>query len=345
MRRLLALLLCLWLAAPAALAGQTEIRLSFAGDCTLGGHEDWMNYRSGTFKVMAEEQGYAYFFEHAREIFSQDDLTLVNLEGVLQDHARGRNRALKWQFRGDPAYAEILRLGSIEMVTLGNNHTRDFGQIGLQSTMDALDQAGIAWCHERVASFYEKDGVRLAFIGYWGPDFRKQKDGFAAFVQQLRQQGADAVILNYHGGQQYRQKHRQSQTEDMRFAIDCGVDLVIGHHPHVLQGMEVYKNRSIVYSLGNFCYGGNRQPRAVEYPSMVLSVALRFDEAGYQSQQLTIHPYRISGTAPRNNYQPLPADDQQAAEVMAIIQADTPYELQPYVPGQGAPQAEVFAHD
>lgn len=78
---------------------------------------------------------------------------------------------------------------------------------------------------------------------------------------------------------------------------------------------------------------------------MILSVSLRFDEAGYQSQQLTIHPYRISGTAPRNNYQPLPADEKQAKEVMAIIQADTPYELAPYVPGTGAVQPELFKNN
>ena len=342
-RRGLALLLLALLAcAPLAGAATREIRISFAGDCTLGGHEDWMSYRIGTFKVMAAEQGYAYFLAQALPVFGQDDLTVVNLEGVLQADSKGRNKQLKWNFRGDPAYTEILKLGSVEMVTLGNNHTRDFGAVGLQSTKEALDQAGILWCHEETASFYEKDGIRLAFLGYWGDDFRKAKPGFAAQVQQLKAQGAHAVILNYHGGQQYRQQHRQSQTEDMRYAIDCGVDLVIGHHPHVLQGMEIYQNRSIVYSLGDFCYGGNRKPRAVEYPTMILSVALRFGEAGYLSQQLTILPYRISGTAPRNNYQPLPADDRQAAEVMAIIQADTPYALAPYVPGQGAVQPELF---
>lgn len=346
-RRLILLLLVLMLLpfAP-AMAEECEIRLSFAGDCTLGGDESWMNYSIGTFKVMAAEQNASYFLEKARPIFEADDLTVVNLEGVLADSARGQNKALKWQFRGATEYAEILTLGSVEMVTLGNNHSLDFGSVGLQSTMDTLDRAGIAYCYEDIVSFYEKDGIRLAFIGYWGPDFRKQQSGFAEMVQDLKaNQGVDAVILNYHGGQQYRNRHRASQTEDMRFAIDCGVDLVIGHHPHVLQGMEIYKNRSIVYSLGNFCYGGNRKPREAEYPSMVLSVSLFFDEKGYQSQQLTVHPFRISGTAPRNNYQPLPADDGQAAEVMRIIQADTPYELAPYVPGLGAVQKRLYTSD
>lgn len=347
MRRALAVLLLIGLLLPgAALADRQEIRLSFAGDCTLGGHEDWMNYSIGTFKVIAQEQGFSYFFEKCRHIFGEDDLTLVNLEGVLADSPKGRDKSRKWQFRGDPRYAEILALGGIEMVTLGNNHTGDFGKTGLAATKQALEAQGIAYCVDDTVSCYEKDGIRLAFLGFWGPDFRKQKDWFREKVRQLKEEeGVHAVILNYHGGNQYRHKHNKSQQADVRFAVDCGADLVIGHHPHVLQGMEVYRNRSIVYSLGDFCYGGNRKPRKAEYPAMVLSVSLYFDEGRYDGQRLTIHPFRISGTSPRNNYQPLPADEEQAQEVMQLIQADTPFPLQPYAPGMGAAQAEVPAHE
>ncbi|NLD34022.1 MAG: CapA family protein [Clostridiales bacterium] len=348
MRRLLAALLaaCLLMAGlPAARAEQRVIRLSFAGDCTLGGHEDWMSYSIGTFKVMAEEQGdYGYFLKHAREIFAQDDLTMVNLEGVLADSAKGRNLDKKWQFRGATDYVNILTLGSVEAVTLGNNHSEDFGRTGLQSTTDTLDAAGIGWCKDEDVYIYEKDGVRLAFLGFWQTGFTRARKWLPERIRQLKQEeGCAAVIINYHGGQQYRQRHNRQQEDDLRFAIDSGADLVIGHHPHALQGIEVYKGRSIVYSLGNFCYGGNRKPRAVEYPSMILGVELRFDGTQYLGQQLTIHPWRISGTAPRNNYQPLPATPEQAAEVMGIIQADSDFELMPYVAGQGAVQAFVPA--
>lgn len=346
MKRSLALLILISLLLPsAALAERQEIRLTFAGDCTLGGHEGWMDYSIGTFKVMAEQQPWAYFFEKSRHLFEGDDLTIVNLEGVLADSPKGRDKSRKWQFRGDPKYAEILKLGNIEMVTLGNNHSGDFGRIGLAATKEALEAQGIQYCVDEAVSFFEKDGIRLAFFGFWGPDFRKRQDWFKAEVKRLKEkEGVHAVILNYHGGNQYRHKHNKSQAADMRFAIDCGVDLVIGHHPHVLQGLEIYQDRSIVYSLGNFCYGGNRKPRKVEYPAMVLSVSLYFDESGYSGQRLTIHPFQISGTSPRNNYQPLPADDVQAEEAMAIIQADTPFDLEPYLPGQGAAQVEVPAH-
>jgi len=318
------------------------IRLSFAGDCTLGGHEGWMNYSIGTFKVMAQQQEDDYFFRESQAIFAQDDFTFVNLEGVLADSARGLNKAAKWNFRGETRYVNILLAGSVEGVTLGNNHSLDFGKTGLQSTQDTLDAAGIAWTYNDSACLFEKDGHTIAFLGYWVSDFQRARPTLAQTIAGLKAEGADAVVVNYHGGQQYRTKHKASQTEDMRFAVDSGADLVIGHHPHALQGMEVYKERMIVYSLGNFCYGGNRKPRAVEYPSMVLGAEMFFDSLGFLGVRLTIHPSASPSTAPRNNYQPFPVNGEWAEEVMDLIQADTPFTLQPYVEGQGAAQLPVM---
>lgn len=345
LKRALTLAAALLLLIPAALAQETTIRLSFAGDTTLGGHEGWMDYSIGTFKVMAQEQGdYGYFLKYAREIFEQDDLTFVNLEGVLADSSKGQDKNKKWQFRGTTEYVDILTLGSVEAVTLANNHARDFGNPGLESTRQALDAAGIGWAMDQDVFIFEKDGVKLAFIGLWWSTFPRYRDWLGAEIPRLKaQEGVDAVIFNYHGGKQYVLKHNKEQEEAMRFAIDSGADLAVGHHPHVLQGIETYKGRSIVYSLGDFCYGGNRKPRTIEYPTMILGVEMTFDTQGYKSQRLTIHPYRISGTAPRNNYQPLPAQGEQIQEVIDILQADTPFPLNPYVEGQGAVQDMLYA--
>jgi len=340
---LMVLVALLMLLAPLAQAGELDsIRLSFAGDCTLGGHEGWMNYSIGTFKVMAQQQNYDYFLRETQHLFARDDFTFVNLEGVLADSPRGLNKNTKWNFRGATDYVNILLEGSVEGVTLGNNHSLDFGKVGLASTQATLDEAGIVWAYNDQPAFFEKDGRTIAFLGYWVSDFQRARPGLAEAIAGLKAQGAQAVVVNYHGGQQYRQKHKASQTEDMRFAIDAGADLVIGHHPHALQGMEIYQERMIVYSLGNFCYGGNRKPRVVEYPSMVLGAELLFDGQGFAGARLTIHPFRISGTAPRNNYQPYPVSGEWAQEVMDIIQADTPFALNPFVEGQGAVQDAVM---
>ncbi len=343
---ILFLLLMLCLVAPVTHAEGTDILFSFAGDCTLGGDESWMNYSIGTFKVMAQEQdNYAYFLEKAQPHFASDDFTIVNLEGVLADSAKGLNPSTKWNFRGATEYVDILTLGSVEAVTLGNNHTADFGKTGLASTKETLQKAGIPYALDEETFVLEKEGVKVGFIGFYGPTYRRYGKKLPALINKLKQEeGCAAVVLMYHGGTQYRVKHNKQQQEDLRYAIDAGADLVIGHHPHALQGIEVYNNRNIVYSLGNFCYGGNRKPREVEYESMVLQAKLSFDEQGvYQSQQLTIHPYHISATRPRNNYQPFPLTGEDAHKAMATIQGDTPFALNPFVEGLGAVQQEVPA--
>ncbi|NLO15661.1 MAG: CapA family protein [Clostridiales bacterium] len=346
MKRLLAFTVMMLLLSPLALARGEGVTMlfSFAGDTTLGGHEGWMDYSKGTFKVMAQEQGYGYFLKEALPHFSNDDLTMLNLEGVLADSGEGQNKNVNWNFRGTTDYAAILTLGSVEAVTLGNNHTADYGEAGLKSTKDALDAAGILYSLDDKAFIFEKDGVKVGFMGFTASSYVNYKALLPRMIADLKEkENCSAVVLQYHGGKQYRQTHNNKQTEDMRYAVDSGADLVIGHHPHVLQGMEIYQGRTIVYSLGDFCYGGNRKPRESEYPTMVLQAALTFEEGGrYQSQQLTIHPYQISATRPRNNYQPYPVFGDMAEEVLALIQKDTPFTLNPFVPGLGAVQERVF---
>lgn len=318
----------------------TTIKLSFAGDCTLGGDERWMNYSLGTFKVMREQvNDDTYFLEKCRDIFASDDLTVVNLEGVLSDSDKGKVEGKKWNFRGSTDSVSILTLGSVEAVTLGNNHSGDYGRFGLDATRQALRDAGIQYCLDEESFIYEKEGVRIAFLGFWETAFRAKADWLKREITRLKtEEGCQAVVILYHGGSQYQLKHKNSQTEDAHYAIDIGADLFIGHHPHVLQGMEIYKNRHIIYSLGDFCYGGNRKPRAMEYPSMVAGFELQFKNGEYMGQQLTIHPFRISGTAPRNNYQPYPVQGEEAADVMNILQNDSAHTLAAYVPGLGARQ-------
>lgn len=341
-KRVFTLLLLAALALTPLVPAETVMRLHFVGDCTLGGHEGWMGYSIGTFKVMAEKQGnYGYFLEKCLPLFQNDDFTIANLEGVLADTPKGLNKSTKWNFRGATEYVSVLTLGSVEAVTLGNNHTGDFGKPGLHSTKDALTAAGILYSIDEESFVLEKDGVRVGFLGFSAGRYGRYKKKLPGLISALKNdQGCAAVVLQYHGGQQYSMRHNKKQTEDMRYAVDCGADLVIGHHPHVLQGIEQYKNRHIVYSLGDFCYGGNRKPRAIEYPTMVLGVDLHFDAQGaYAGQRLTIHPFHISATRPRNDYRPCPVSGKDADEVMRIIADDTPFPLAPYQEGAGAVQA------
>lgn len=125
---------------------------------------------------------------------------------------------------------------------------------------------------------------------------------------------------------------------------------MVGTHPHVLQGIEVYKNRLIFYSLGNFVFGGNKSPQsdkktAKQIPTALMSVELQFDQNQLYSTRLTIHPYYETGDEQINNYQPVPVTGDKAQRVMDILQSDTPFTLKPFIEGEGAVQDIIYAND
>ena len=143
---------------------QKQIRLTFAGDVTIGS-EEYLREKDFSLVSFAEREGYSYFFENVRELFSKDDLTIVNLEGVLSDSNDGENKEKTYRFRGDPEYTQILTSGSVEMVNLANNHTMDFGERGYLDTKSALTQDSILFFGGRETIIFEKNGIRIAFLG------------------------------------------------------------------------------------------------------------------------------------------------------------------------------------
>lgn len=331
---LLLLLLC---AAPAA-RGET-ITMTFVGDCTLGCDITWLK-DARAFTNVIDREGMDYPFALVRDVFERDDLTVVNLEGVLADTNEGRMGGRKYNFRGPTAYAQILSGSSVELATLGNNHINDFGQAGRESTMAALTAAGVGYAFNDDAFIFEKDGIRIAVLSYISNVFERNVENLPALVASLEEEkGCAAVVLCLHAGVEYSFTHGREQQRWAQKAIDAGVDLVIGHHPHVLQGVGVYNNRNIVYSLGNFCFGGNRHIIARQSHSLAVQVEMAFEDGVYTGQRMTLLPAINTGSYDANNYQPYWATGELAQEVMDILQSDTDYELAPYVEGVGAVQA------
>lgn len=330
------LCLCLLLALVAPARAEKTITLTFAGDVTLGS-EEWLREEDYSFVSFQREHGDAYFFEKVKPLFERDDLTVVNLEGVLSDSSEGENTKKTYRFRGPSSFAKILTCGDIEMVNLANNHTMDYGERGYADTQKALDAEGIAHFGGREVSFFEKDGVKLAFLGLsYTEATRAEKKWMEKEIARLkREEGVSAVIFTYHGGQEYGEARTEKQAEMARLAVDAGADLVIMHHAHVVQGMSVLDNRSVCYSLGNFCFGGNKNVRAME--SLVVVAELTFSEEGvYMGQQLTLYPAHISGTQPRSNYQPcLVTDEASVRKVMRRVQRDTRFTLEAFDAGIG----------
>lgn len=338
---LAAMLLMLTLQGGCALA-DTTVRLTFAGDVTLGG-EERVREEDDSFDSFAQAYGYDYFFAQVRALFEQDDLTIVNLEGVLSDSSADENMEKTYRFRGPAAFAEILTQGSVEMVNLANNHSLDYGERGLEDTRRALAAAGVSEFGRRSVAIYEKDNARIAFFGLSYSDMRRADRRWAAqeIARLKREEGVSAAVFVFHAGREYSRARTDKQQEYARDAVRAGADLVVMHHPHVVQGMSVMDNRSVLYSLGNFCFGGNRNVRAME--SLVAVAEMTFsDEGVYLGQQITLYPAHISGTKPRSNFQPCLVSGADGRRVMRLVQADTRFTLSPFDEALGYARQEYL---
>ncbi len=331
--------------AEAAETKERTLLITFTGDVTLGSEEAYRS-RPSSFESTQAREGDSYFMANFQDLFQNDDLTVINLEGVISDSPAGENKKKEFRFRGSPSLLSILKVSSIEACNLSNNHMQDYGSAGYASTMEELDKAGISHFGYRDSYIFEKDGLRVAFFGIVSPKITSILPDAKKEIARLKEEGVNAVVFVFHMGTEYGKRRNDLQERYARDVIDAGADLVIMHHPHVLQGMEIYKNRSICYSLGNFCFGGNariknRTGHDTESTSeplrtAVVQAALTFSAEGkYLGQQLAIYPAHISGTFPESNFQPVRVYGEEAQDVMYLIQRDSDYTLNPYTDEAG----------
>jgi len=317
--------------AMAVTEGETEVRLTFGGDCTLGG--DGSGARR--FAKAIRANGPEYPFANLLTLFANDDLTLVNLEGVLSD--RNLPRADKeFTFKGKPSYAAILTLGSVECVSLANNHALDYGAAGKRDTVTALETENVAYCDDTAVTVLEKDGVR---VGFTASGLRFDRDAYLRQVEALAAVGCTAIVHVMHMGVEYADALSAAQVSTARFLAEHGAALVVGHHPHVVQGLAVYGNTTVAYSLGNCVFGGNDDPR--DYDACLLSATLRFTDGTLESQQVSLWPISVSGSAKSNDYQPVLLSGGDARRVLAKMQETSDFTLSPFTDGQGALQPAV----
>ena len=337
MKRAAAVLLAILLTLGLCMSAGAEkiVTLSFAGDCTLGCGEDDKHYIKENFDAIIAEEGYKYCFANFYDLFSQVDCTVVNCEGVFQNTKDGEKKSKSFRFRGTEDFVNIFKEGSIEAVSLSNNHTFDYSTAGFNNTKRVIEEAGIGWTNEDEVWIFEKDGIRIAFGSvyysvYWDSYVKIQKK-----LLQLRENGeVNAVVMLVHAGTEYFPRHVDQQDQFAEFFIkQAKADLVIMHHPHVLQGIRILNNRSIFYSLGNFVFGGyykvtsgNNNTNSLY--TMAVQVKMYFTEDGkYKGQQAVIYPAYDSGTYPINNYQPIRVSAEEAIPVIEAIQYDTQWKL------------------
>ena len=300
---------------PAPKPEEIQITISAAGDASLGNY--YGQGYSGSFRETYDRlQDYNYFFENVYDIFSADDMTIVNLEGMLT-HAQERREEQEYCISGDPEFVNILTAGSVEAVSMGNNHRPDYLQQGSDDTVKVLEETGIPYAYDQYTGIYETpQGVQIGFVSVCVT--REEPTGekyLEEGITRLREAGCDLVFACCHWGIE-REYHPNDFQKDLgRKCIDWGADLVIGHHPHVIQGIEEYRGKYIVYSLGNFCFGANRNPK--DKDCLIVQQTFTFIDGALQDETvLKVIPCSVSSVSDRNDYKPTPAEGKAAGRIL-----------------------------
>ncbi len=322
MRKIAGWIFALLLVPAAAAQAETEIVLTFGGDCVLGTREEWMG-TPGNFLDIVDQNGLDWCFSGIAELFAADDLTLVNLECVLQDDSTGHNFKKQHTFRGKTAYTRMLTGASVEAVNVANNHFVDYGQSGRTSTLSALDAAGVYYCGYRHLFVYEMDGIKIGFGGCRETVFYEENKAYIyRDIQKLQALGCDAVVYSCHWGTEYSPLHNKRQETMAQYAINSGADIVVGTHAHVPQGVENRDGCVVLYGLGNLVFGGTQE--LATFDALLARATLRFtDDHQYRGVQIELIPVLTSGSAPVNDFRPVPATGEAAARILSLVQADS----------------------
>ena len=302
-------------AAKAAQKDPVSLTISVVGDCTLGTDETF-DYDT-SLNAYYNSNGKDYFFQNVKSIFAADDLTIANFEGTLTDSDAREDKT--FAFKAPAEYAQILTSGSIEAVNTANNHSHDYGDQSYTDTLTALDNEGITHFGYDDTAVMDIKGVKVGLVGiYELNDHLGREQQLKDNIAKVKADGAELVIVIFHWGNETETVPDTNQMTLGRLAIDEGADLVCGHHPHVLQGIETYKGKNIVYSLGNFCFGGNSSPSDMD--TMIFQQTFTITSNGVQADNVTnIIPCSISSAEGYNNYQPTPATGDEATRIKAKI--------------------------
>lgn len=294
---------------------ETTIKISAAGDFTLGTDETF-GYE-GTFVHEADKSGLAHFVGGLNDIFKNDDLTTVNLETTLT--TANKKAEKKFRFKGDPSYTEILTLGGIEAVNLANNHIHDYLEQGYQDTIANLKKRNIGYFGYEHKYLTTVKDIKIGALGYEGwNDTTEIRSQVSQDIQKLREQGAQIILVHFHWGIEREYVPTEEQKSLARSTIDAGADLILGHHPHVVQGIEEYNGKFIVYSLGNFMFGGNRNPSDKDTYVFQQIFHLRNGELTDQ-KEIKVVPFSISSVTHRNDYRPTMLEGAERERVMQKI--------------------------
>ena len=303
---------------PDILAVGSHVTIAAVGDVMLG---SWVS-------PILEIKGAFYPFTQTRKHLRSTDIAIANLEAPFT--LVGEPFEKKFNFKVPPKFARGLPDGGIKVVTLANNHIMDYGETGLISTMAALDNigvkhsgAGMNFIEAHKPAVVAIDGRSVAFFGYsmtFPTEFYAKEDSSGTAYPEPEiltsmlaawRDSVDFIVTSFHWSAEKREAPKDYQIFFAHLAIDSGSDLVLGHHPHVLQGLEIYKNKLIAYSLGNFAFGSYSQ---YARDSIILKVHLSQD--GLLFGQCV--PINVDNS--EVEFQPQPVSGERAAAIISKLQ-------------------------
>jgi poly-gamma-glutamate synthesis protein (capsule biosynthesis protein) len=235
-----------------------DIKILFVGDI--------MMTRSVEARIKSLNKEFFFPFLNILDYSKSFDYVIANLEGSISD--KGTKVGSKYSFRMKPEVAEALSKANINVVNLANNHIFDYGKIAFEDTLKNLEKNNIKYFGNSYEPLIiEKEGIKIGFLGF--SDFLKHlevkenkigiavvNDNLSEIIKKAKEK-VDILIVSFHWGEEYKKIANERQRKLAKIAIDSGADLVIGHHPHVIQDIEKYKGKFIFYSLGNFIFDQN----------------------------------------------------------------------------------------
>ena len=293
---------------PTPMPEPVTILLSAAGDCTLGGDAN----TSGAirrFEDYAKKNGYDYYFKNVADIFLNDDISIVNLEGALTT-SKAKRSGRKFNFRGDPANAQILT--GIEVATCANNHSYDFKEQGFKDTQAAVEAQGIGFAGFSVVYYGEYKGVKVGVLGVTPWEYKTEE--ITKMVSEAKAQ-CQLLIVAVHWGEERQEKPTEAQYKLGCAIIDAGGDAVLGNHSHVVGGIHRYKDRYIVYSMGNFCYGGHKNPADKDCYIFQQKFVVNGDGT-VEDGGINVIPCSVSSVSNKNDFRPTPLTGAKAKTVL-----------------------------
>lgn len=291
------------------------LTLTAAGDCTLGKTQD--HSYEGSFYDYYDSKGESYFFQGVSDVFQTDDFTLVNLECVLTESETRVDKT--FNLKGKPEYVGVLTSGSVEGCSLGNNHTRDYGEVSLTDTQGVLDQAGIVYGYnDHVGIYKTQDGLKVAVVSASVLSQSAEYEDYIKNGIENVKGFVDLIVVCCHWGIEREYYPNGYQKTLAHKIIDWGADLLIGTHPHVLQGIEYYKGKIICYSLGNFCFGGNKNPS--DKNTMMYQQTFTYQDGTLMPEvSARIIPCTVSSASGYNDYQPTIVSSDKKDEIISKV--------------------------